>query len=223
MTASIAWSKLVGQLKTGDVLSFAGNNPVDWAIQFVEGQPYTHVGMVIRDESGLWFWDAPGEGSKTFPDPVSKNPNQKGARVASLEQIVSYYMDSGPGGGGEIEMWCRQLSPAVTPEQQAALKIFVRLADGTPFPGDELKKVPPPYNDAMGFAASWAFGREANGTIAGSFFCAQLVAQSYMAMGLLPIRPRPANAYDPAWFNSDDSSVLPLIGCKLGPVLQVTF
>lgn len=220
MTASIAWSKLVGQLKTGDILSFAGDNAVDWAIQFAEGQPYTHVGMVIKDEAGLWFWDAPGKNSKTFPDPVSKKPNQTGARVAKLGDIVSYYMDTGPGGGGEIKMWVRQIAPEVSPEQRAALDIFVRLADGTPFPGDDLKSK---YGDAVGFAASWAFGKEAGGTIAGSFFCAQLVAQSYMAMGLLPIWPNPANAYDPASFASEDRSVLPLIDCKLGPVLQVTF
>ncbi len=217
MAETIAWSELAGQLQTGDVLSFEGDNPVDWAIRFVEGEPYTHVGIVIRDRAGLWFWDAPG-GGKTFPDPVSKIPNQAGARVADLHDVVSYYMTT----GGEVRMWARQLAPAITPEQQESLMIFVRLADGTPFPGSDLK-LQPPYNEAIGFAASWLFGKEAHGTIAGSFFCAQLAAQSYMAMGLLPIWPRPANAYDPASFNSDDPSAFPLIGHRLSPRRQVTF
>ena len=69
-------------------------------------------------------------GGNIFPDPISKNPNQTGARVADLETIVSYYMTS----GGEIEMWWRQLQPAVTPTQQSSLMTVVGLAAGTPFP-----------------------------------------------------------------------------------------
>jgi hypothetical protein len=218
---SIPWSEVVGQLNTGDVLSFAGDDPLDYAIQLVEGEPYTHVGIVIKNGTDLWFWDAPG-GGNLFPDPVSKNPAQTGARVADLNDIVSYYMTQGPTGGDEVEMWWRQLQPAITPAQQECLMTFVGLADGTPFPGTDYK-LPPPWNLGVGFAASWAFGVEANGTIAGTFFCAQLAAQSYMAMGLLPIWPSPANAYDPATFNSNDPSKLPLIGNTLSPTQQVTY
>ena len=103
---SIAWADLVGNLNTGDILSFAGDNGLDYAIQMVEGQPYTHVGIVIKNGSDLWFWDAPG-GGNLFPDPVSGNPAQTGARVADLNTIVSYYMSKA---GGEVEMWVRQLN-----------------------------------------------------------------------------------------------------------------
>lgn len=34
---AISWTELMQQLNTGDLLSFAGNAPLDWAIQFVEG------------------------------------------------------------------------------------------------------------------------------------------------------------------------------------------
>ena len=112
-------------------------------------------------EADLWFWDAPG-GGNTFPDPVSKNPNQTGARVADLETVVSYYMTS----GGEVAMWWRQLQPAVTPTQQANLMTFVGLADGTPFPGTNFK-LPAPWNLGVGFAASWALGTTVHATIAG--------------------------------------------------------
>jgi hypothetical protein len=214
---AIAWTDLMPQLNTGDLLSFAGNAPLDWAIQFVEGAPYTHVGIVIRDGTDLWFWDAPG-GGDTFPDPVSKNPNQPGARVADLETVISYYMTS----GGEVAMWWRQLQPAVTPEQQACLMTFVELADGTPFPGTNFK-LPAPWNMGVGFGAGWALGTTLHATIAGTFFCAQLAAQSYMSMGMLPIWPRPANAYDPAIFNSNDSETLPLIGVTMSAAQPVTY
>ena len=218
---AIEWSDLVGQLNTGDILSFAGDGPMDYAIQFVEGEPYTHVGIVIKNGTDLWFWDAPGGGT-LFPDPVSGNPLQSGARVADLNTVVSYYMNTTPQGGGEVAMWVRQLLPAITPEQQTSLMTFVGLADGTPFPGTDLK-FPPPWNLGVGFAGSWMFGVTFQGTIAGTFFCAQLAAQSYMAMGLLPIWPKPANAYDPASFNSNASSALPLIGNTLTVTQPVSY
>ena len=214
---AVPWSDVVGQLNTGDILSFSGTSQLDYAIQLIEGEPYTHVGMVLKFDDNLWFWDAPGEGN-TYYDPVSKNPNQTGARVADLKTILDYYM--GPQ-GGEVEMWWRQLQPSITPDQQTALMTFVKLADGTPFPGTDLK-LPKPWNLGEGFAASWAFGVKANCTMAGSFFCAQLVAQSFMSMGMLPLSP-PANAYDPAIFNSSDAKKLPFIGNTLTMAQQVSY
>lgn len=219
---SIAWSDLVGTLNTGDILSFAGDGAMDYAIQFVEGQPYTHVGIVIKDGEDLWFWDAPG-GGDLFPDPVSGSKAQTGARVADLETVISYYMNTTPTGGGEVSMWCRQLQPPVTQEQQDCLMTFVGLADGIPFPGSDEHVLPPPWNLGAGFAESWMFGVTFNGTIAGTFFCAQLAAQSYMSMGILPIWPSPANSYDPANFNSNSSKELPLIGNSLTVSQPVTF
>jgi hypothetical protein len=214
---SIPWSEVVGQLNTGDILSFAGTSKLDYAIQMIEGEPYTHVGMVLNYEGKLWFWDAPGEGN-TFYDPISKNPNQTGARVADLTSILDYYM--GPQ-GGEVEMWWRQLQPSITPDQQTALLTFIGIADGMPFPGSDLK-LPPPWNLGEGFAASWMFGVKANSTVAGTFFCAQLCAQSFMSMGMLPLSP-PANAYDPAIFNSTDAKKLPLVGVTLSPPQLVSY
>ena len=217
----VAWLDIVGQLNTGDLLSFAGDGPMDYAIQFVEDAPYTHVGIVIKNGTDLWFWDAPG-GGDLFPDPFSGNPAQPGARVADLNDVISYYMNTTPQGGGEVSMYVRQLVPPVTPEQQECLMTFLGLADGTPFPGTELK-IPPPWNLGVGFAGSWMFGVTLHGTIAGTFFCAQLAAQSYMSMGLLPIWPKPANAYDPAIFNSNSSAELPLIGCALSVTQPVDY
>lgn len=218
VTAPIPWSQLKGTLNTGDILSFEGNDGLDYAIRMVENAPYTHVGMVIRNGDDLWFWDAPG-GGQTFPDPVSKIPDNLGARVADLEAVISYYMTA----GGEVAMWWRQLTPAATPDQQASLMTFVKNADGTPFPGSTDKKLPAPWNLGVGFAESWAFGVKMNGTIAGTFFCAQLCAQSMMAMGLLPLSP-PANAYDPASFNSSDPGVPKLQnGNTLSPTQQVSY
>ena len=217
----VAWSTILPTLKTGDLLSFEGVDALDFAIQFVEQQPYTHVGMVLRPTPDqLWFWDAPGGGT-LFPDPVSGNPAQTGARVAALSSIVPYYTaPASSGGGGEVAMWVRQLKVPLTTVQENALMTYVGLADGIPFPTGKLP-VSPRWNLGFGFGESWMLGREFNATVAGSLFCAQLVAQSYMAAGLLPLYPKPANAYDPAMLMSQDPAVLPLIGNALTPPVGV--
>jgi hypothetical protein len=43
-----------------------------------------------------------------------------------------------------------------------------------------------------------------------------------MSMGMLPLSP-PANAYDPAYFNSTDPKKLPLVGVTLSPPLLVSY
>lgn len=218
----VPWSTILPTLKTGDILSFEGVDQLDWAIQFVEEQPYTHVGMVLRPAPDqLWFWDAPG-GGMLFDDPVSGNSAQTGARVAVLSAVVPYYMTpAAQQGGGEVAMWVRQLTTPLTAAQEQSLMTFVKLADGTPFPQTTFP-VSPRWNLGFGFAESWMLGREFNATIAGSLFCAQLVAQSYMAAGLLPLHPKPANAYDPAMLMSQDPAVLPLIGNGLTPPVPVS-
>ncbi len=218
---AVPWSQIAPTLKTGDIISFEGVDQLDWAIQFVEQQPYTHVGMVLRPTPDqFWFWDAPG-GGDTFPDPVSGNPAQTGARVAAVNTVIPYYMTpADKQGGGEVAMWVRQLKVPLTAAQAQSLLTFVTLADGTPFPQTTFP-VSPRWNLGFGFAESWMLGREFNATIAGSLFCAQLVAQSYMAAGLLPLYPKPANAYDPAMLMSQDPAVLPLIGNALTPPVPI--
>lgn len=211
---TIPYQQLRNTLKTGDLLSFEGDgSPLDWAIKFAEsGAPYTHVGMVIKDGENLYFWDAPGGGNR-FPDPYKGGEAHGGCRVADLDKLLEYYM----GEGGETQLFVRQLKAECTPEQQICLRTFIAQANGTPFPGDELT-LPKPFNLGAGLFLSVALGNAQerlgmNLTICGSFFCAHLVAESYMRMGLLPIHPWPANSYSPANFNSTDPA-------KLGPPLQ---
>lgn len=119
-------------------------------------------------------------------------------------------------------MYWRQLAPALTPAQQAMLRTFIDLADGLPFPGQDIE-LPDLMGLGVGLALSAGLGRRFHGTIVGNFFCAHLVAESYMRMGLLPIAPNPANSYSPAYFNSTDPEELPLRNCTLSPTQQVSY
>ena len=214
-----SYSQIRDSLKTGDLMSFSGESPLDWMIRMEEDQPYTHVGMVIRDGDKLYFWDAPG-GGDLFPDPYRGNAKHTGCRVADLDAILAYYM--GPS-GGEVALYWRQLSPALTAEQEAMLHTFIDLADGPPFPGDNISILPKAWGLGAGLVGSSSLGRLFDATIVGNFFCAQLVAESYMRMGLLPIAPDPANSYSPANMDSSDPKDLPLRNCALTTTEQLAY
>ena len=83
----------------------------------------------------------------------------------------------------------------------------IALLDGRPFP------------TTRGLIRGWVNGKvrrhETNDTV----FCAELVAATYTAMGLLP-GDRPLHAYDPGSFWSGDHLVL-LQGARLGPEIPV--
>ena len=214
----VQYSQIRGSLMSGDVITFVGKSrdPIDWAIKMVEGQPYTHAGLVIRDGSNLYYWDAPGGGTQ-FPDPYRNNKLHDGCRVADLDALLKYYMAE------EVAMYLRRIQPVLSAGQNAALRIFIEAADGLPFPGENVK-LPMRLNLGVGLGLSCAIGNEFKATIAGSFYCAHLAAESYMRMGLLPIAPYPANSYTPANFDSDDPAKLPLVApATLTSLVEVHF
>jgi hypothetical protein len=90
--------------------------------------------------------------------------------------------------------------------EDAVLRTIARL-DGKPFP------------TTRGLVRGWVNGRLRRSTSAETVFCAELVAATYTAMGLLP-DDRPLNAYDPGSFWSGDDLEL-LQGAKLGPEIPV--
>ncbi|MEX2178537.1 MAG: hypothetical protein WD801_07490 [Gemmatimonadaceae bacterium] len=208
----IPYSQIRNTLQTGDVVTFQGKSALDYMIQLETHTPYNHVGMIIRLGTNLYFWDAPG-GGKQFPDPYTNNQPHAGTRVAPLDDLLGSYMQN------EVAMYVRQVQPALGTEQLAALSAFISVANGIPFPGDHIK-LPLEFGLGVGLAASYAMGRKFGLTHAGHYFCAHLIADTYMHMGLLPIAPLPANGYAPSDF---DAATLPLIGHTLTDVVQVTW
>lgn len=209
------YTDIRGSLKTGDLFLFYGESRAGVLIETLEsleGLPaYSHVGMVINDQGNLYFWDAPGAGN-TFPDPYGNDPNnrmygktpQEGCcRVADLDDLLAYYATV-----VEQPFELRQLSAPVSAEAFAALRIFIDRVDGFGFPmgpGGEN------YGEFTGLAANYAAGQAGMTLFHGTYFCAQLVADSYMHMGILSMDQWPANSYSPADYVRTDKQ-LNLIG-----------
>ncbi len=214
---SISLDEAVELTRTGDVWVFRGRSVPDRAIQFTTNSPVNHVGMaVVLDDMPPLMWHA--ELGRSLPD-MWTGSHQRGVQLHDLRDAVSVWANR----YGQ-RAWLRQLEPpADTAMEEAALRIVARL-DGTPFPS------------TAQLAWRWAGGRvpdlrrRRRSTPPGggvpvrdraleTAYCAEVVAVTYEAMGLLPAGLRP-NWYDPGRFWSGDDLDL-TGGAQLGAEIEV--
>jgi hypothetical protein len=203
-TNPIPYQEIRPKLGTGDLVFLQTASTQGLLIEAVErlfGLPtFSHVGMVVKD-SDLLLWDAPG-GGHCFHDPyaakhegnrVHDSPVHPGCRVSVLDEVLGYYKTkTKPGVRG---FWVRQLEPPgtdeKTDEQLTALRTFIDRVDGLPFPTEFMYTA---------MADNFIAGQKGMTMYFGKYFCSQLVADSYMHMGVLDMDARPPNAYAPAHF-----------------------
>ncbi len=181
-------------VRTGDLWLFRGRTAVDRMIQTSTNSPVNHVGMaIVIDDLPPLLWHA--ELGRTLPD-VWSGSRQRGVQLHDMRAAVETW-----GQRYGQRAWLRQLSPAVpTDREDAALRTVARL-DGTPFPS------------TAQLAGRWLRGRfprprrSATPGALETAFCAEVVAVTYEAMGLLPSGRAP-NWYDPGRFWSGDALAL---------------
>ncbi len=215
-TATITLDEAVDLARTGDVWLFRGHTVADRAIQVATNSPVNHVGMAVAIEDlPPLMWHA--ELGRSLPD-VWTGARHRGVQLHDLREAVLVWA----GRYGQ-RAWLRQLDPPVTGEmEQAVLRTIARL-DGTPFPS------------TAQLASRWLGGRvpafltarparpddrpQAPGADPETAYCAQVLAATYQAMGLLPDGRRPG-WYDPGSFWSGDSLGL-TAGFRLGGEIAV--
>jgi hypothetical protein len=175
--------------RTGDVWVFRGASPADRVIRTVTNAPVNHVGMaVVLEDLPPLLWHA--ELGKSLPDAWTGD-HHRGVQLHDLrEAVLTWRRRYGQ------RAWLRQLvGPAddggVTREMEDAVLRTIARLDGKPFP------------TTRGLAKGWVNGRLRRGTASETVYCAELVAATYTAMGLLPAE-RPRNWYDPGSFWSGD-------------------
>jgi hypothetical protein len=204
--AGISLDEALDLTRTGDVWLFRGRNPADRAIQMATNSPVNHVGMsvVIEDLPEL-MWHA--ELGRSLPD-LWSGTHQRGAQLHDLhEAVVVWAMRYGQ------RAWLRQLEPPVTREMEDAVLRTIARLDGTPFP------------TTTRLASRWLRGRMpvirrgAPDSDLETAYCAEVVAVTYEAMGLLSDRRGPS-WYDPGRFwSGDDLDLSP--GFRLGREIAV--
>ncbi len=189
--ASVSLDEVVDLARTGDVWLFRGHTMADRAIQVATNSPVNHVGMSVAiDDLPPLMWHA--ELGRSLPD-VWTGDRHRGVQLHDLREAVIVWAAR----YGQ-RAWLRQLDPVVTGEMEDAVLRTIARLDGTPFPS------------TARLASRWLLGAvPAPGHQGGSAsletaYCAQLLAVTYQAMGLLPGGRRP-DRYDPGSFWSGDS------------------
>jgi hypothetical protein len=193
--------------RTGDVWLFRGRTFADRAIQVTTNSPVNHVGMsvVIEDLPPL-MWHA--ELGRTLPD-LWSGSHHRGVQLHDVGAAVTTWANR----YGQ-RAWLRQLDPSVTRAAEDALLRTIARLDGTPFPS------------SAQMAWRWMRGRvpaalrrRPRDTELETAYCAEVVALTYEAMGLLPGGRRP-DWYDPGRFWSGDRLGL-RPGYRLGAEITV--
>jgi hypothetical protein len=178
----------VATAATGDLWLFRGSSPADVAIRTVTNSPVNHVGMVVAlDDLPPLLWHA--ELGRALPD-VWTGARHRGAQLHRLADAAATWRSR-----YRQRAWVRQLEGPVAREHEDRLLQVVERLDGRPFPS------------TAGLARQWLVGRVRRSASLETIYCAELVALTYQAMGLLP-EHRPASWYDPGRFWSGDHIAL---------------
>jgi hypothetical protein len=202
---SITLDEAAGLTRTGDVWLFRGRKPADRAIQVATNSPVNHVGMsVVIDDLPPLMWHA--ELGRSLTD-LWSGTRHRGVQLHDLRSAVDVW-----GTRYGQRAWLRQLDPPVTREMEDAVLRTVARLDGTPFPS------------TAGLVSRWLAGRvpaikERAAADLETAYCAEVLAVTYQAMGLLSGRHR-AGWYDAGRFWSGDELRLSA-GFRLGGEVAV--
>jgi hypothetical protein len=192
--ASIRLDEAVGLTRTGDLWLFRGHAAADRAIRVATNSPVNHVGMsVVLDDLPALMWHA--ELGRSLPD-LWSGSRHRGVQLHDLSAAVTVWATR----YGQ-RAWLRQLEPAPGRAMEDALLRAIARLDGTPFPS------------VARLASGWLRGRvpplrrgEQDAgleTALETAYCAEVIAVTYEAMGLLPSGRRP-DWYDAGRFWSGD-------------------
>jgi hypothetical protein len=192
--------------RTGDLWLFRGRKVADRAVQVTTNSPVDHVGMsVVIDDLPPLLWHA--ELGRSLLD-LWSGTHQRGAQLHNLREAVLVWATR-----YGHRAWLRQLDQPLTREMEDAVLRSIARLDGTPFPS------------TARLASRWLRGRvplvrrSARDGELETAYCAEVVALTYQAMGLLPGGRRP-NWYDPGRFWSGDDLDLSA-GSRLGGEIAV--
>jgi hypothetical protein len=204
--APISLDEAIDLTRTGDVWLFRGRTAADRAIQVTTNSPVNHVGMsVVIDDLPALMWHA--ELGRSLPD-LWSGTHQRGVQLHDLYKAVIVWATR----YGQ-RAWLRQLYYQPTREMEDAMLRTIARLDGTPFPS------------TARLAGQWLHGRVpvikrgARSDQLETAYCAEVVAVTYQAMGLLPAARRP-NWYDAGRFWSGDELSLSA-GARLGGEIAV--
>ncbi|MDX6677388.1 MAG: hypothetical protein QOE31_1440 [Solirubrobacteraceae bacterium] len=182
--SKLSLDEAIAAASTGDIWLFRGRSVADRAIQTLTNSPVNHVGMVVAiDDLPPLLWHA--ELGRSLPD-VWTGERQRGVQLHRLDEAVRQWNER----YGQ-RAWMRGLRGELCKHHEDRLMEVIDRFDGRAFP------------TSLGLVRGWVTGRFKRTSSLETVYCAELVATTYQAMGLLPSE-RPASWYDPGRFWSGD-------------------
>ncbi len=178
-------------LHTGDIILFSGRSFSSMEIRCVTVSPYSHVGMVVRRRapsggSALYLWHAPAGAIESVPDVLSGH-YKDGPQLSSLERVLEV-ADGAVHACSLVPPWCPLLNG------ESDLNNFMVEQGPKSYESDQTQLV----LSALGESCC------VNEEDTSSYFCSELVAETYKFLGLAP-RDRPSNTYVPGDFSPENA------------------
>lgn len=190
MDREISYAQVQNSLKTGDVVVFHGVEPSSHLIELIEWSYWSHVGMVVLPQDmGLsgsepLFWEATSSGDGII-DVITGAPKESGPMLIPLSQRIKVDLD----GGYDTHFKVKYSNRELTSDEKSALKAFIYKVHPCGFPSDA---------DMLKYFLE---GRHSNTPApTDNYFCSELVAKTYIEIGLLSSDYVP-NGYCPGDFD----------------------
>lgn len=200
---TVLYDTLEPSLRTGDLFIFHGTSDISLKIEKKTKSLYSHSAMVIRPDitQPPLIWQA-------GPDPIIQDwftrSMHGGAQISTLREALVVMSNPAYGDTGYV----RQLQFDRTPEFETVAMWAIAGLDGRPFP------------TMKAMLAEYQRGQKHVTATDKTFFCSELVAHTFMMMGLLPFDP-PPDSYAPGSFSSAHGTLPWMRGASLGPELQL--
>jgi len=192
----MTYDELRPRLDTGDVVMMSATYFEDRVIEGLTGSPFSHIGMVVKKGEELFFWEATPAGGLVCE---LDGEEHTGVRLVPLEALLAQYTARVRG-----QFFFRLLEVDRKAEIIEAFWAFAKQVNRFPFAGE------------WTMFSEWVEGQIWPVPVeAKSYFCAELTAQTYRQMNLLPDQP-PANGYSPESFSMKNTRLPLLAGAKLG-------
>jgi hypothetical protein len=167
------WSELSSELQTGDIILFHQDGIISRLIDLVTDARFSHVGMVVR---------LPGKPEDESLHFWQSFEPEGGVVLDALPGFLHKYQKDYKG-----TFMLRRLKVERSPDLWESLPAFIEEMKGRPFPS------------IWGMMAHFFEGKLGIDSGEKSFFCSDLVADTFMKAGLLPKKP-PPNFYAPKNF-----------------------
>ncbi len=187
---------MLQELKTGDIVLFAGKSGTAESIKWVTLSRWSHVGLVLRLPQYEYpcLWEATTDATIACLD---TGLCRAGVQLVSLEARLREH-------DGDVA--CRRLDQVLDGEALEQLAALRQRMRGRAYESDVF--------ELMGAAYDGPFGEQAENLA--ELFCSELVAAAYQALGLIGRDGKASNEYVPADF-SERWERLPWLRGRLGP------